>query len=264
MRHGLLWTSLVCLAAPVARAQEHHHEQPHSHRGPGPHFIDAFFTENAYVERKLRPDVFYGAGNGADLYTFQLEVEWALHRDWSLIVHAPVHDFNRFAEGAEAGVGDVSVGAKWAAINNRRAFILAIGADAELPTGDETRGLGHSHAAAAPFALAWLPFGPERRALLQTAAHVDIPLEASHGAHAEVSAALSYTTAAGVTPIVELSAEFPVEGGERTTWQVAPEFRWEFAQSWEVGAAVRLPAGGPREEDYRMTFGFIKHYPVPM
>lgn len=263
MRYGLLWLSLAFIAAPAVRAQEHSHEHPHSHRGPGPHFIDAFFTENAYIERKIRPDVFFGNGEAADLYTFRLEIEWALHRDWSVIVHAPTHHLQVDPTGSETGIGDISVGPKWALLNNRQAFILAVGADLELATGDETRGLGEEHAAAAPFLLTWLPFGPERRALVQTAAHFDIPLEGDEGAHGEVSAALSYTTPAGITPIVELIAEFPVEGGERTSWLLAPEFRWEFTESWEVGAAVRFPVGGPEEEDYRIAFGFIKHYPVP-
>lgn len=263
MRHGFLWTSLVVLAAPGLQAQEHDHGHPHSHRGLGPHYIDAFFTENAYIERKLRPDVFYAAGQEAEHYTFRVEVEWALHRDWSLIVHAPLHHVNRDAQGAETGVGDVTMGPKWAVVNDRQAFILAVGADLQFPTGDESRGLGEKHAAGAPFLLTWLPFGPERRALLQTAAHFDIPLAGDGDPHTEASAALSFTTPAGLTPIVELIARFPVAGGERTSWLLAPEFRWEVAERWELGAAVRFPIGGPREEDYRIAVGLIKHYPIP-
>ncbi|HXF94675.1 MAG TPA: hypothetical protein VNI61_01105 [Gemmatimonadales bacterium] len=263
MRYGLLALILWSAGALPLAAQAHDHRHPHSHRGPGPHFIDAFFTENAYIERKLRPDLFYSSDGAAGRYTAQLEIEWAMHRNWSLIVHAPVHHWNPPGPTSETGLGDVSLGAKWAVVNDREAFILAGGADLELPTGDARRGLGAEHATAVPFLLSWVPFGPERRALLQTAAHLELPLEGAAEAHGEVGAALSYTTSAGVTPVVELLAQFPLAGGEPTSWRLAPEFRWEFAESWELGAAVRVSVGGRRDEDYRVVLGFIKHYPVP-
>lgn len=264
MRLFAALVALACLGTPVA-AQEHDHEhgRPHSHRGPGPHFIDAFFTENAYIERKLRPDLFLASGDGSDLATFRLEVEWALLRNLSLIVHAPLHRVMPAGLEAETGIGDVSAGPKLAVINDRAAFILALGADVVFATGDEARGLGHGQGAIAPFVLAWLPFGPERRWLVQGAIHVDIPLQRDHETHAELGTAVSWTSPVGVTPIVELLAELPVDGAEPAALAVAPQFRWEFAPAWEVGAALRLPIGGPREEDYRVAVGFIRHFPLP-
>lgn len=88
-------TAAVGLTPAAGRAQ--HHEQQHdhggvhSHRGPGPHFIDAFYTENAYFERKLRPDYFYSTGEDGERSSARLEVEWALRPGFSLVVHAPVH-----------------------------------------------------------------------------------------------------------------------------------------------------------------------------
>ena len=47
----------VGLTPAAGRAQHHEHEhesgEVHSHRGPGPHFIDASYTENAYLESLL-------------------------------------------------------------------------------------------------------------------------------------------------------------------------------------------------------------------
>ena len=239
-----------------------HPDEPHSHRGLGPHFIDAFFTENAYLERKIRPDFSFASGEALDRYTVQVEVEWALLRNVAAIVHAPVHRLVPAVGRSETGLGDVSIGLKVAPINDRRRFILALGSDLALPTGDEDRGLGEGHASAAPFALAWVPFGSERRWLLQLGSHVELPLASGHEKHAELGAALSWTSSLGLTPIVEGLVTAPLEGG-RPSWAVAPEFRWEVAEGWELGAAVRVPVGGPREEDYRLAAGFIHHFALP-
>lgn len=260
---------LACAGLPAALAGQHRHEaeEPdhgtHSHRGPGPHFIDAFFTENAYIERKVRPDLIATSGDEGERYTAQVEVEWALWRNVSLILHAPLlqHTAAAGASG-ETGIGDIAIGSKLAVINNRSAFILAAGADLELPTGDEERGLGEEHAAAAPFLLGWLPFGPERRWLVQSAVHLDVPLEGDEHAHAEVSTAVSWTSPLGLTPIVEGITEFSLVGGP-ASWAVAPEIRWEFAPAWELGAAVRIPVAGPREEDVGVAVGLIRHFPLP-
>jgi hypothetical protein len=88
--------------------------------------------------------------------------------------------------------------------------------------------------------------------------HTDIPLEGAEGAHWETSAALSWTSPVGVTPIVEFGASFA--SGEEVAWFAAPEFRWEVAPSWEVGAAVRLPIAGPQPEAYRIAVGAIRHF----
>ncbi len=257
MRPTLLLAGLVGLAAPsFAGAQDH------SHTGPGPHFIDAFFTENAYIERKIRPDLFVATADEGERYTLQVEVEWALVPNLSLITHVPFHHLSPAVGPSPTGLGDVSIGPKLAVINDRRRFILALGADLELPTGDADRGLGEEHAAAAPFLLAWIPFGGERRWLLQTSGHLDVPLAGDEDPHAEVSAALSWTSPLGLTPIVEGIAEFSTGGGP-AAWAVAPQFRWEVAHHWEIGAAVRLPVSGPKEEDIRLAFGFIKHFHLP-
>lgn len=51
-------TAALALTPAAGRAQHHEHEHDHggvhSHRDSGPHFVDAFYTENAYFERKLR------------------------------------------------------------------------------------------------------------------------------------------------------------------------------------------------------------------
>ena len=256
----------ACLAVGPLAAQhaDHEHADVHSHRGPGPHFIDAFFTENAYVERKIRPDFAFATGPEGDRLLGNLEVEWALFPPLSLIVHAPFQHLRPDAGDTQTGIGDVSVGAKYALVNDRARFILAIGSDVALPTGDEARGLGAGHAALAPFLLAWLPLGPERRFLLQAGGHLELPLAGDEPEHAEVGAAISWTSPVGLSPILEGLVEVPLDGGS-ASWFVAPEARWEFLPAWEAGAALRVPVAGPEadEEDWRIVVGLIRHFALP-
>lgn len=269
MRGSLLAIAGLALLAPTgARAQHAHdrgeaHDHVHSHRGPGPHFIDAFYSENAYLERKLRTDLLYATRDVGDRRTAQLEVEWAVSRRVAFIMHAPVHSFAGPDPARATGVGDLSIGAKVAVINDRRAFILATGLDVEMPTGSERRTLGEGHWAAAPFVLAWLPFGPERRWLLQGAGHVDVPLTRDPERHGTFSAALSWTSPLGVTPLVEGIVEVPLRGDERAAWAVAPGLRWEFAEAWEAGVSLRVPVGRPGDENVRIAAGLIRHFALP-
>lgn len=260
-------TAAVGLTPAVGRAQHHEHEHDHggvhSHRGPGPHFIDAFYTENAYFERKLRPDYFYSTGEDGERSTARLEVEWALRRGLSVVVHAPVHRLALEGASTHTGVGDLTVGPKFALVNDRRSLILATGADVALPTGSTTRGLGEGRWTAAPFVLASVPFGHQRRWLAQAALHADVPLERGGGMRGEFGAALSWTSPLGVTPILEWIAEIPLEGGESPSWALAPGVRWEFAESWELGASIRVAFGRPREEDLRIGVGLIRHFVLP-
>jgi hypothetical protein len=268
MRSLVLATSVLVGGVTIANAQQHddqghEHDEVHSHRGPGPHFIDAFFTENAFIERKLRPDIFISDGDEGQVYTAQLEVEWALIPNLSIVTHIPFHHLSPEVGSSESGIGDIGIGPKLAVVNDRQRFILAVGGDFDIPTGDADRGLGEEHAAFAPFLLAWLPFGPERRWTLQTAGHLEIPLTSEpESEHVELSTALSWTSPLGLTPIVEGIVEFATEGGP-ATWFVAPEFRLEVGGGFEVGAGVRIPVSGPREDDYRLAVGLIRHFPLP-
>ncbi len=268
MRSLPLAACLLVLAPGIAAAQEDDHQHTHdggihSHRGPGPHFIDAFFTENAYIERKLRPDLFISDGDEGQLYTAQLEIEWALIPDVSVITHLPFHHRSPELGMSETGIGDIGIGSKWAVVNDRERFILAVGGDFDIPTGDAERGLGEEHAAFAPFLLTWLPFGHERRWTFQSAGHVEFPLGAEdESEHVEMSVALSWTSPIGVTPILEGIVEYALDGGP-ATWFIAPEFRWEIMHALEVGAGIRIPVSGPKEDNYRLVIGAIRHFPLP-
>ena len=265
---GLVLTLVGARPLPAQGAHDHDHdvhEALHWHREPGPHFIDAFYTENAYLERKIRPDVFHLRGDDEDVLTANLEVEWALLSRLAFVVHAPLRS-RRPADGRrETGLGDLSVGAKVALVHRPRFAIVSAGIDAVVPTGDEDRALGSGHVALEPFALAWVPFGPARRWLMQGAGHLDVPLAGGEPVGAELSAALSWTSPLGLTPLVEGITAFAVEGSSRANWWVAPGIRWEFAPAWEMGGSLRLGLSGPEvdEEDFQVRFGLIRHFPLP-
>jgi hypothetical protein len=266
MRYWFLAAALVASpAAAVAQHTEHdsaHARQAvHSHRGAGPHYVDALFTENAYLERKLRPDLLAAATAGGEAYTARLELEWAFARQASVVIHLPFHHVVSAGLSHETGPGDIRAGPKVALIQ-RRTVIIAGGADFTAPTGSAARGLGEGHWSAAPFVLAWVPFGPDRAWLLQAAGHLDVPLERGHETHAEVSGALSWTSSGGFTPIVEGIVEAPLEGAQAASVFVAPGFRWEFTRAWEVGAASRVRVRGPSEDDLTVIIGFVWHFPL--
>lgn len=261
---SLLAGTLVTIPAFAQHDQHRHESEPavHTHRGVGPHFIDAFFTENAYFERKIRPDVMYASSDEADVLTAQVEVEWALLRSLSVIVHAPFLSVSPASGPTEAGFGDARLGVKLAPVNDRSRFILSAGIDTRFPTGDGDRGLGEEHGAAEPFLLAWHPFGPGKRWLLQLGTHLEVPFDSGEDIHAESSFALSWTSPIGLTPILEGVVEYGVEG-EDPAFAVAPEFRYEFAPAWEVGAGVLVPVSGPREADFTLIAGLIRHFELP-
>ena len=167
MRSLILATAALVGGVTVANAQQHHDHgdgDVHSHRGPGPHFIDAFFTENAFVERKIRPDVFVSDGDEGQIYTVQLEVEWALIPNLSIVTHIPFHHLSPELGSSESGLGDIGIGPKLAVVNDRQRFILAVGGDFDIPTGDADRGLGDAQvvprtARRGPTWASWRAFG---------------------------------------------------------------------------------------------------------
>ncbi len=261
-----LAVAIVCCSLATTPVVAQHEGQHHadSHGGPGPHLVDAFFTEHAFIERKIRADFSFMNTDDWNRFTGQIEVEWAISPNAALIVRAPMHYIDRPESFDNSGVGDIALGSKLAVVNNQDAFILAVGAELTMPTGNAARGLGSEHAWAGPFALAWLPFGPDRRWTFQTASHLEIPFAGDEGAEAEVATALSWTSPLGVTPTFETISVFPLGGGG-ASWWAAPGFRWSFFSNSEMGASLRIPVTGPEaaEENIQIVLGFIRHFPVP-
>lgn len=241
-----------------------HAEEHVDHGGPGPHFIDAFYVENAFLAKKIRPDVAFQTGSRGDVTTGSVEIEWSFLNKFSLVAHAPFHRMDDGHGNVDSGVGDMGVGAKFTLVNRPSSFILSAGAKLEIPTGNDEKHLGHGYAAMEPFVFAWLPFGPEKRFSLQTAALLLMPFEDHAHRKAELAAALTWTSPLGLTPVVEGITEFDPADVD-PSWWVAPGFRLPVAPGWEIGASYRIPLSGPEshEEDYRFLFGLVRVIELP-
>lgn len=229
----------------TSHADQAHHEQ---------HFVEAFYTLNAFPQSKVRPDVALYSADGLSVYSTNIEVEWMFGPNFSASAFVPLHHMRVTALGNETGFGDVVVGGKFVPVIQDN-LILAFGSEALLPTGSEPRGLGHGHAELRPFVRGWIPMGAWA---IQAATDVVIPFESAADMHLAVNTAISWTSPSGFSPLVEGITEYNLEHSH-TEFSVAPGFRWAFQAGWAIGAAFRIPVSGA-DEDYRLIGGFVRHF----
>jgi len=256
---------LTLVLAPVSlfgqeRSQGRHRDE---FKGVGPYRVDMWYTQNAFVMRKIRPEFFYLAEKGdASQWTLPIEAEYALTRDFSMTLGVPVNGWS--AEGtSEAGLGDITVEAKYAILNeDSKIFSGVLGVD--LPSGDEGKGLGEGHVSLEVGPRLWLPFGRDERFEFQLATPFDIPFESDADVGGEIDAALAWTSPHGLTLLVEGITDFSFDGGD-PNWYVAPGLQWQLTRGYMVGASIRLPLGGPEadEQDYTLAFGLLKEWEMP-
>jgi hypothetical protein len=231
--------------------------------GPGPYRVDMWYTENAFIMRKVRPEFFFQQLDGGSRWTAPVEAEWALVPDFALTLDVPLNGNDIEGDSSEAGLGDISVGAKAAAIN-RPNLILSFAGVLEMPTGDEEKGLGEGSWNLELAPRLWLPFGPQDRVEFQVHAPVTIPLESGESTTGEVNVALAWTTVIAVTVLVEGITEFSFDDGDPSYW-VAPGFQWQLPGGFMVGASLRLPLDGPETEgeDYVLAIGVLREWELP-
>jgi hypothetical protein len=265
MRTMLRLLVLTLVLAPVSlfgqeQSQGRHRDEL---KGVGPYRVDMWYTENAFVTRKVRPEFLYLAEKGGgSQWTLPIEAEYAFMRDLSMTATVPVNGWS--TEGAsEAGLGDITVGAKYAFLNDdSKVFsgVLAI----DLPTGDENKGLGEGHASLEVAPRLWLPFGPDERFEFQLAAPIEISFKSDEDVGGEIDAALAWTFPHGLTLLVEGITDFSFDGGD-PNWYVAPGLQWQLTKGYMVGASIRLPLDGPEadEQDFTLAFGLLKEWEMP-
>lgn len=252
-------------------AQDGHHaetsdhgEEHVDHGGPDPHFIDACFVENAFLAKKIRPDVAFQTGEHGSVGTGSVEFEWSFFDRVSLVAHAPFHRMNDGSGHVVSGVGDMGLGAKFALVNRPSSFILSVGAKLEIPTGNEAEHLGHGYSALEPFLFAWVPFRPEKRFSFQTAALYLRPFDDQAHRKAELAAALTWTGPSSLTPMLEAITEFDPDHVD-PNWWIAPGFRLPVAGGWEIGASYRIALSGPEAqvEGDRFVLGLVRVIELP-
>jgi hypothetical protein len=149
---GLLWA-----LSGVVAAEDHDHDHGHDHghedapplgfditeawldkwvhrhsSATGTPLVHAFLTEPAFLGRDLFVTF---AGTGAEK-AVEVELEWALTRRLGLIAEVPWVD-----TGEESGVADSVLALRGLLIEKER-FLFSLTAEAGLPTGSESKGLG--------------------------------------------------------------------------------------------------------------------------
>lgn len=131
------------------------HESPN-----GTPYAHSFSVEPAYLDRDLLIDYRsgYGFDGGTDEQDLEFELEWAFTERFGMVLEAPVVAVNPDIGPSESGFGDLAVGGRVLLVD-RPWLLVSSFLEIELPTGNETRGLGHGEAAIAPFVLWWMDLG---------------------------------------------------------------------------------------------------------
>jgi hypothetical protein len=231
----------------------------------GPYRVDMWYVQNAFIMRKVRPELFYlDLKHGGDGWSAPIEFEWAIMPTVSLGARAGYNSVDVSGDARETGISDTELNAKWALLNGETLIFSLFGA-ATAPTGDEEKGLGEGIWTAEFSARLWLPFGPHYKLEFQLDAPIEIPLEGDEKASGGLNAALAYTTDFGLTVLVENVLEYSLEEGSEASWLIAPGFQFQIPGGWMAGANVSFPVTGPvaDEENIRIVLGFLKEWEPP-
>ena len=144
-RRMILISALLITPLNSVHSQEHDDDHDHDHL----HFSHPLVTESPSPDTKLRLD-FLGSRTGNPITsrenTFRLEAEYAFTHSLSLAVVAPF--IFRTAPVAEraSGLGNLEVSLKAASVAfGEHGLLLGGGLSAELPTGNDSKGIGSSH-----------------------------------------------------------------------------------------------------------------------
>jgi len=162
-------------------------------------------------------------------------------------------------DGSEAGIGDVAIGIKHALHHSLEAgYILSVGGEIVLPTGDEARGLGGGTAVFEPFLL----FGKALPAASFVQLHLlaEIPFEDGFEDEIGLRAALGKTwTAARFgrawTPMIELLGARGLDGDAHTEWDAVPQLQVTLNTRQHILAnlGVRLPLNDSSTRDTQIA-----------
>ena len=131
------------------------------HASPcGTPYVHPFLVEPAYLDRDLlidyRPG--YGFDGGTDEQELEFELEWGVTERLGFVFEAPLVGVSPDAGPYESGFGDLAAGCRVLLVDRPRLLVSTL-LEVEIPTGDESRGLGGGEAAIAPFVLWWMDLG---------------------------------------------------------------------------------------------------------
>jgi hypothetical protein len=226
---------------------DHRHQADTAHHA-GLHFSHPLFTESVSPDTKTRVNVgreWEGEGAASE---FELEVEYAFHRSFSIEIGAPFAAVSAEHEPTRTALGNLEVLFKFANYAfEDHGLLLGSGVEVSIPTGDDAKGIGSSHLwEVAPVLnvgykrgrFEWIGF-----------TRLSIPLNQSIGEEIEPELVYDASGLVNLSPrfqgVLELNGETVVHGGDRSETVVRLSPGAKVALSTRVplflGIGVRVP-----------------------
>lgn len=190
----------------------------------------ALFTEKAYPEDEMLIRTNIGTEGPSSLtQRFTWEKRFGAKSQVEISLPFMRADLGP-PSGKEGGVGDLALAVKHALRHDlERGYILSIGGELVLPTGDEVRGFGKGTALVEPFVLYAKLLSNDT--FLQFQGKFEFPVERGFENEAVARAAFGKTWTSGGpfgrawTPMIEIMGGRELRGGAETSWDVVPQFQ---------------------------------------
>lgn len=224
----------------------------------------ALFTEKAYPEDEaiLRTSV---NTEGPDSITerFTWEQRFGARNQFEISLPFTRTDLGP-PLGKEGGAGDLTFAIKHALRHDlERGYILSVGGEVVLPTGDETRGFGKGTAVIEPYVLygKLLP----RDSFLQLQGKLEFPVESGFEEELVIRAALGKTWTTGGpfgrawTPMIEALGSRDFASNADVTWDLVPQFQVTLNTRQHIMAnfGFRVPVTDSSTRDTAFVFYFL-------
>ena len=165
------------------------------------------------------------------------------------------------SDSKESGAGDVSFAFKHALLHSlEKGYILSVGGELVLPTGDETRGFGKGTAIFEPYVL-YAKLLP-RDSFLQFQGKLEFPVEDDFEKELVIRSAFGRTwTTSGPfgrawTPMIEVLAARDFKSGAKVNWDLVPQFQVTLNTRQHIMAnfGFRVPVNDSLNRDIEFVF----------
>ena len=147
LRRSILLIALIAVPASGIYGQDH--DEDHDHDHDHLHFSHPLVTESPTPDTKLRFDYAGTRTTGAAEVrenVFRLEGEYAFNHAVSIAIVTPFVSRTAPASDRASNVGNVELSLKGASMAlGEHGVLIGGGMSAELPTGNEAKGIGSSH-----------------------------------------------------------------------------------------------------------------------
>jgi len=240
----------------------------HAHAATSPrHFAHPLVTESPMPENEARLSFeFDRLADGGTGYTLEGTGEVALSRWFSIEASAPITFLDNDASSDEFGLGNTTIGVKFASFAfENSGILLAAGLEVGLPTGDDAKGIGSNDTIEFE---PWVGFGYQHDDW-EWIGRVGVGLPTTSGTkeadeELEWATSLLYHFNESVAALVELDGTRAF-GGEEDGYDnvsITPGLRFYPSDDRDVsiGVGMRLPLTDDRESDVQGIVTVYFHF----